>query len=159
MPFNTNDLYDAHLEDLQVATPIFKDFGGKQKFFGQIHTVKAFEDNTFIKAAFEEEGSGKVLVVDAAGSLRCAMMGDQVAALGKKNGWEGIVIFGCIRDSTEVRKLDFGVRALATTPRKTVKKQQGLRDIPIHFANVTFNPNDYIYVDEDGIIISEKALI
>jgi len=159
MPFNSNDLYDKHLENIQVAAPIFKDFGGRKKFYGEIRTVKAFEDNTYIKAAFEEDGTGKVLVVDGAGSLRCAIMGDQVAALGKKNGWEGIIIFGCIRDSVDVGKLAFGVKALATIPRKTIKRQQGVRDIPVHFADVHFISGHYVYSDEDGILISDKPLI
>ena len=159
MPFNSNDLYDEHLECLQVAAPVFKNFGGRKKFFGQIATVKAFEDNTYIKQAFEEDGSGKVLVVDAGGSLRCAMMGDQVAALGKGHGWEGIIIYGCIRDSVAVGELDFGVKALATIPRKTIKRQQGIRDIPVHFAEVTFTPGHYVYSDEDGILVSPTALI
>jgi regulator of ribonuclease activity A len=159
MPFNSNDLYDEYLESIQVASPIFKNFGGRKKFYGQIHTVKAFEDNTYIKEAFEEDGTGKVLVVDGAGSLRAAMMGDQVAALGKKNGWEGIIIFGCIRDSVDVGKLDFGAKALATIPRKTIKRQQGIRDITVHFADVCFTPNHYVYSDEDGILISDKPLI
>ena len=159
MPFNTNDLYDEHLENIQVAAPIFKSFGGRKKFYGQIRTVKAFEDNTYIKEAFKEDGTGKVLIVDGAGSLRCAMMGDQVAALGKKNSWEGIIIFGCIRDSLEVEKLDFGVKALATIPRKTIKRQQGVRDIPVHFADVCFSPEHYVYSDEDGILISNEPLL
>jgi len=159
MPFNSNDLYDQHLETIQVATPIFKNFGGRKKFHGQICTVKAFEDNTFIKKAFEDDGTGKVLVIDGSGSLRCAMMGDQIAALGKSNGWEGTIIFGCIRDSVEIKKLDFGVKALATIPRKTIKRQQGLRDIPIHFADANFIPGHYIYSDEDGILISDKPLL
>ncbi len=159
MPFNSNDLYDDYLESIQVAAPIFKNFGGRKKFYGQIRTVKAFEDNTYIKEAFEENGTDKVLVVDAAGSLRCAMMGDQVAALGQKNGWEGIIIFGCIRDSVEVGKLNFGVKALATIPRKTIKRQQGVRDIPVHFADIHFIYGHYVYSDEDGILISEKPLL
>jgi len=159
MPFNNNDLYDEHLETIQVATPIFKNFGGRQKFYGQIRTIKAFEDNTYIKEAFEEDGTGKVLVVDGAGSLRCAMMGDQVATLGKKHGWEGIIIFGCIRDSIDVGKLDFGVKALAAIPRKTIKRQQGVRDIIVHFADAHFTPAHYVYSDEDGILISDRPLI
>jgi len=159
MPFNSNDLYDEHLESIQVAAPIFNNYGGRKKFYGQICTLKAFEDNTYLKAAFEEDGTGKVLVVDAAGSLRCAMMGDQIANLGKQHGWEGIIIFGCIRDSIDIGKLDFGVKALATIPRKTIKRQQGVRDINIHFADVSFKPANYVYSDEDGIIISDKALL
>ena len=118
MPFKTTDLYDDHLENLQVAAPIFRDYGGKTRFHGQIVTLKALEDNTFLKAAFETDGRGKVLVVDSAGSMRAAMMGDVMAALGASNGWEGIIINGCIRDSADVAKVDIGVKALGTTPRK-----------------------------------------
>ena len=157
--FKTTDLYDDYLEELQVAAPIFRDFGGRISFCGQIVTLKAFEDNTFLKAAFETDGKGKVLVVDSAGSLRCAMMGDVMAALGASNGWEGVIINGCIRDSADVGKVDIGAKALATIPRKTVKRNQGVVDIPVHFADVTFKPGEYVYADEDGIVISEKSIV
>ncbi|PIP02980.1 MAG: ribonuclease activity regulator protein RraA [Zetaproteobacteria bacterium CG12_big_fil_rev_8_21_14_0_65_54_13] len=153
--FKTTDLYDEYLEDLQVAEPLFRDFGGRQRFCGQIVTLKAFEDNSFLKSAFETDGRGKVLVVDSAGSLRCAMMGDVMAALGAFNGWEGVVINGCIRDSADVAKVDIGVKALATIPRKTIKRNQGVRDIPLSFAGVVFNPGEYLYADEDGIVLSK----
>lgn len=159
MLFNTNDLYDDYLEDIQVAAPIFQNFGGRKKFYGEICTVKAFEDNSYIKSSFEQDGRGKVLVVDGGGSLHCAMMGDQVAGLGLRHGWEGIIIHGCIRDSIEVGKLDFGVRALATIPRKTIKRKQGVCDIKLHFAGINFVPGHYVYADEDGIVTAEKALI
>jgi len=159
MSFKTTDMYDDHLEALQVAAPIFRDFGGRRKFHGQIVTLKALEDNTYLKAAFETDGTGKVLVVDSAGSMRCAMMGDVMAALGASNGWEGVVINGCIRDSADVAKVDIGVKALGTIPRKTVKRDQGIRDIPVRFTDVVFNPGDYLYADEDGIVISKHPLL
>ncbi len=159
MHFKTTDLYDQYLENVQVATPIFNDYGGRTRFFGRITTLKAVDDNTFLKAAFERDGHGRVLVVDAAGSLRCAMMGDMMAALGASNGWAGVVIHGCIRDSADVGKIDFGVKALATTPRKTTKRGQGVCDIPLHFADVNFHPDHYLYADEDGIIVAENKLL
>jgi len=156
--FKTTDLYDEYLEELRVAAPIFRDFGGRTRFSGEIITLKALEDNTFIKAAFETNGHGKVLVVDGAGSMRCAMIGDVMASLGASNGWEGIVINGCIRDSADVGKVDIGVKALGTIPRKTVKRNQGVRDIPVHFADITFTSGDWLYADEDGIVISRHNL-
>lgn len=159
MGFKTTDLYDQYLETLQVAAPVFRDYGGRRSFSGQIVTLKAFEDNTYLKEAFETDGSGKVLVVDAGGSLRCAMMGDVMASLGASNGWEGIIINGCIRDSTVVGKVDLGVKALATIPRKTVKRGQGVRDIPLAFADVIFTPGAYLYADEDGVVIAPDALL
>jgi regulator of ribonuclease activity A len=156
--FKTSDLYDDHLEALQVAAPIFRDFGGKTKFYGQIVTLKAVDDNSFLKQSFEQDGTGKVLVVDASASMRCAMMGDMMADLGASNGWHGVIINGCIRDSVDVTKVSIGVKALATIPRKTSKRNQGILNIPIHFADVTFNPNAYVYADEDGIVISAQQL-
>ena len=157
--FKTTDLYDEYLEAVQVAAPIFRDYGGRQRFCGQIVTLKALEDNSYLKASFESDGRGKVLVVDAAGSMRCAMMGDVMAALGASNGWEGVVVNGCIRDSADVAKVNIGVKALATIPRKTIKRNQGVMDIPLHFAEVVFNPGDYLYADEDGIVIAKHAIV
>lgn len=159
MPFKTTDLYDLHLEKLQVAAPIFRDFGSRKKFHGWIVTLKALEDNTFLKAAFETDGHGKVLVVDGAGSMRAAMMGDVMAALGAANGWEGIVINGCIRDGADVAKVDIGVKALGTIPRKTVKRNLGVRDIPVRFTEVLFTPGEWLYADEDGIVIAGHDLL
>jgi len=157
--FKTTDLYDDYLEGLQVAAPVFRDFGGKTSFCGQIVTLKALEDNTCLKAAFGTDGRGKVLVVDSAGSLRAAMMGDVMAALGASNGWEGVIINGCIRDSAGVARVNLGVKALATIPRKTVKRNQGVMDIPVRFAEVVFYPGEYLYADEDGIVLSDKPLL
>jgi len=157
--FKTTDLYDELLEELQVAAPVFHDFGGRSSFSGQIVTLKAFEDNTFLKAAFETDGKGKVLVVDSAASMQCAMMGDVMAALGASNGWEGVIINGCIRDSVDVGKVNIGVKALATIPRKTVKRNQGMMDIPLRFAGVAFNPGEYVYADEDGVVIAKTYVI
>ena len=158
-PFKTTDLYDEYLEKLQVVAPGFCDFGGKTSFSGQVITLKAVDDNSFLKTSFEQDGTGKVLVVDASASMHCAMMGDVMAALGASNGWEGVVINGCIRDSADVAKVQIGVKALATTPRKTTKRQQGILNIPLHFSGVTFNPDAYIYADEDGIVIAKQSLL
>jgi len=150
--FKTADLYDKHLENLQVALPIFRDFGGKTSFHGQIVTLQAFEDNSLLKASFEQDGKGKVLVVDTGASLRCAMMGDVMASLGANHGWEGIIINGCIRDSAAISSINLGVKALATTPRKTIKQQQGIIGGTLHFAGISFVHNAFTYADEDGIV-------
>ncbi|MCZ6804699.1 MAG: ribonuclease E activity regulator RraA [Proteobacteria bacterium] len=99
MSFTTADLYDEHEESLQIVTPMFNDYGGKKKFSGSAATVKVFEDNSLVRTALEEPGVGKVLVVDGGASLRCALFGDMLAELAKDNGWEGIIVYGCIRDS------------------------------------------------------------
>ena len=157
--FKTTDLYDEYLEKLQVAAPLFRDFGGRVKFSGQIVTLKAVEDNTYLKSSFETDGAGKVLVVDGSASMRAAMMGDVMATLGAGTGGEGVVINGCIRDSADVAKVNLGVKALATTPRKTVKRDQGVMNIPVHFADVTFIPGQYLYADEDGMVLSELPIV
>ncbi|MCF6208928.1 MAG: ribonuclease E activity regulator RraA [Ghiorsea sp.] len=142
--FKTTDLYDEHLENLQVAAPIFRDFGGKTRFSGQIVTLKAVDDNSFLKTSFEQDGTGKVLVVDASASMHCAMMGDVMAALGASNGWEGVIINGCIRDSAEVAKVALGVKALGVIPRKTIKRQQGVLGVPLYFAHAHFKQGAFI---------------
>ena len=158
MSFATADLYDGYEEKLQIATPMFNDYGGKKRFSGPASTVKVFEDNSLVRAALEEAGVGRVLVVDGDASLRCALVGDMLAELGKDNGWQGIIVYGCIRDSAVIANINIGVKALNTNPRKSVKKGAGERDVAITFADVTINPGDYVYADEDGVVISAEKL-
>ncbi len=158
MSFATADLYDEYEEKLQIATPMFNDYGGKKRFSGPASTVRVFEDNSLVRAALEESGEGRVLVVDGDASLRCALVGDMLAELGKDNGWQGIIVYGCIRDSAVIANIDIGVKALDTNPRKSVKKGVGDRDVAVTFADVTINPGDYVYADEDGVVISVEKL-
>ena len=131
----------------------------RNSFSGQIVTLKIFEDNSLVRTAFAENGQGKVLVIDGGGSLRCALVGDQLAILAQKNGWEGVVVYGCIRDSGDINGINIGVRALNTHPQKSIKKNVGDRDIAVTFGGVTFNPGEWLYADEDGVLVSAKPLI
>ena len=158
MNFSTADLYDKYEESLQIARPIFNDYGGKKAFFGPMATVKVFEDNSLVKEALAEPGQGKVLIVDGGASLRCALAGDRLARMGRENGWAGIIVYGCIRDSGVIAAMDIGLKALNTNPRKSVKQGCGERDIPLYFADVCFEPGRYVYADRDGIALSSARL-
>ncbi|EKX32355.1 hypothetical protein GUITHDRAFT_98616 [Guillardia theta CCMP2712] len=131
----------------------FKNFGGQSEFCGSIVTIKAYESNPLVRATLQEDGNGRVLVVDAGGSTRCAMLGGNLAEIGEKNGWAGIVVYGCIRDSKEISNICIGVKALNTHPVKSHKDEKGVRDVPLHFGGVTIRPGDYMYSDSDGILI------
>ena len=156
----TTDLCDENREQVQVADSIgFRHFGGRSTFWGQIATVKCYEDNSLVKAAVSQNGRGKVLVVDGGGSLRCALLGDIVAALAQQNEWAGVLIYGAIRDSEAVAAIDIGVVALSTNPRKSGKKNEGTANIPLHFAGIQFVPGQFIYLDADGIVTSAAALL
>jgi RraA family protein len=143
---------------VQIAEPIFRDFGGKLRFSGRAATIRCFENNPLVRAALEEEGRGRVLVVDGGGSKRCALLGDNIASLGARNGWSGVVIHGCVRDTADLATFDIGVKALAAFPLKSSKRDPGQRDVPVSFAGVTVRPNDWVYADGDGIIVSETEL-
>ena len=159
MDFKTTDLCDAYADNLQIAEPVFGDFGGRLAFCGAIVTLKLFEDNSLVRSTLEQAGQGQVLVVDGGGSIRCALLGDQLAELAATNGWAGIVINGCIRDSAAIAAIDLGVKALAVHPLKSVKRGTGERDKPVRFADVHFIPGHYLYADEDGLLVSERALL
>ncbi len=159
MNWTTPDLCDAHEGKIHVAEPIFLDYGGVTRFCGQIATVKLFEDNSRVRDALNEPGRGRVLVVDGGGSLRCALLGDQLGELAVKNGWSGLVINGCVRDSAALAELDLGVKAIGTHPQKSHKKGVGEREVSVRFAGVLFLPNHYLYGDEDGLVISSEALV
>jgi len=159
MQHATADLCDKHIDKLQVAEPIFIDFGGITCFEGEIYTLKIFEDNTLVRATLEKDGTGKVLVVDGGGSLRCALVGDNLAALAIQNNWRGMVIYGCIRDSKQILEMEVGVKALNTNPTKSIKRNEGQEDIDVRFAGVDFKAGAYLYSDEDGIVVSDMQLL
>jgi len=156
LTFATADISDALHPKLQYVEPIFKSYGAQEKFFGPIKTIKCYEDNSLVKEALFSTGAGQVLVVDAGGSKRCAMLGDMLATAALKNGWAGIIMFGLIRDSAIINTLDIGVRALGTLPLKSEKKGVGEKNIDVRFAGVNFIPGYFVYADSDGIIVVEK---
>jgi len=158
MSHATADLYDEHGEELQIASPLFHDYGGNIVFEGAVVTLKVFEDNSLVRAVLEESGEGRVLVVDGGGSMRCALVGDMLAELGRANGWAGIVVHGCVRDAAQLTQMKIGIKALGTNPRKSVKKGEGARGLALRFADLTVKPGQYLYADRDGIVIAEQRL-
>jgi regulator of ribonuclease activity A len=158
MHYLTPDLCDAYPELVQAVEPMFSNFGGRDSFGGQIVTLKCHEDNSLVKDQVALDGKGKVLVVDGGGSLRCALLGDLLAEQAAKNGWEGLVIYGCVRDVDMLAQTDLGVQALASHPKKTEKRGIGDLNIPVTFGGVTFKPGDYLYADNNGVIISPSPL-
>lgn len=159
----TTDLCDANeaaLGDgtLRVFEPGLIPLGRRIAFAGRAATLKLFEDNALIADTVKTEGDGRVLVVDAGGSLRCAVFGGNLAAAAVRNGWAGVVINGCARDLAEIDAADIGVRALALHPRRSVKRGEGQRDVPVTFLGVTVKPGEWIYADADGVLVSASAL-
>jgi len=150
----TCDLYDDYLDAARVPCVSFQSLGGKKQFCGTAVTVKCFEDNSRIKDMVEKTpGKGKVLVVDGGGSQRCALLGDMVAKHAVDNGWEGLIIYANVRDVEELRKLDIGVMALGSTPRKSVRRGEGQIDIPILIGDAWCRPGDRVFADENGVLI------
>lgn len=158
MSYPTTDLCDKYSGELQIAEPMFADFGGEPAFAGPISTVKCFEDNSKVREALEEAGVGRVLVVDGGGSDRCALLGDNLAQLAIDNGWAGVLVYGCIRDSAEIGDMPIAVKALATHPRKSDKRDLGDRDVAVRFAGVDFEPGAWLYADLDGLVVSRREL-
>lgn len=154
----TADLYDQYGDVLQVAAPLFRNFGRLGSFSGPVSTVKVFEDNTLVRGMLEMPGKGRVLVVDGGGSLRCALVGDKLAQLAIDNGWAGIIINGCIRDSREINGMDVGIKAVAVHPAKSAKRGEGQQEVAVRFAGVDFEPGFHVYADADGIVVSDKNL-
>jgi regulator of ribonuclease activity A len=163
MPFAITDLCDDHpelIEDgrLAILPPVFRHFGRHASFCGRVTTLKVFEDNALVRATLEAPGNGNVLVIDGGGSLRRALVGGQLALLAQDNGWSGIVVDGCVRDSDEINDCDIGVRALAAFPRKSEKKGMGERNVRVWIAGVPVSPGDWIYADADGVLVAQQKL-
>lgn len=159
MSFVTCDLCDDHPEVVRVCEPMFASYGGRSAFGGEIVTVKCFEDNSRVKELLATPGEGKVLVVDGGGSLRCALLGDMIGESAVKFGWAGVIVYGCVRDVDALGELDLGVQAVASIPLKSVRKGVGETNIPVTFGGITFNPGEFVYADNNGVIVASKALI
>ena len=169
LSFATSDICDANKQpsnrDLRVLPPSFRDYGRLKKFYGPVVTVKCFEDNTLVKAAVDSLGTvetpdgpvAQVLVVDGGASLRKALLGGNLGAAAARNGWAGVVIDGCVRDSAELGALDIGIRALASMPMPTEKRNQGEKDLAVQIQGVWVRPGDWLYADEDGMVLMAQS--
>lgn len=163
--FVTCDLLDDNEDKLiHVIPPMidgkaWRQYGGVATFGGQAVTVKCFEDNSRVKELLATDGQGKILVVDGGASMRCALMGDMIAKSAMDNGWAGVIISGCVRDVDEIAKMELGVLALASIPKKSVRKGVGETGLPISIGGVTIHDGDFIYADNNGVIVSGDKLV
>jgi regulator of ribonuclease activity A len=149
----TADLVDSIGADVRSCDLQFRQFGGRTEFAGPISTVRCFQDNALLKSILSEQNTGAVLVVDGAGSLHTALVGDLIAELARSNGWAGLIVNGAVRDAAALRGLDIGIKALGTNPRKSGKTGDGERDVEITLGGVTFVPGQVAYSDDDGIVV------
>lgn len=158
MKYDTSALCDVYHEDVNVVEPLFSNFGGRSSFGGQIITVKCFEDNGLLYDLLEENGRGRVLVIDGGGSIRRALINAELARLALNNEWEGIVVYGAVRQVDELEELDIGIQAIAAIPAGAVTDGVGEGDVRVNFGGVTFFSGDHLYADNTGIILSEDPL-
>jgi regulator of ribonuclease activity A len=159
----TTDLCDEREDllesgELQIVQGQWLCLGARQAFGGQVRLACAFEDNSVVASALQESGDGAVLVVDAGGSLRRAMLGGNLARTAAANGWAGVVVHGAVRDAQEIDGAAIGVRALGLCPRRSIKRGQGQRDSSVTFCGVTIVPGAWLYADRDGILVSSRSL-
>ena len=154
----TADLIDAHGDKLQSYELQFRQYGGRRIFHGPVRTIKTLEDNALVKQLLSGPGHGAVLVIDGGGSLRTALLGDMIAGAAQKNGWAGVILHGAVRDTLALARLDLGVKALGSNPRKSAKQGTGAVDVPVSLGGVTFSPGAWVYSDDDGIVLSAGQL-
>ena len=153
----TADLVDDIGPDVCSCDVQFRQFGARTQFVGPITTVRCLEDNALLKSVLSTPGEAGVLVIDGAGSLHTALVGDLIAELAHSNGWAGLVIHGAVRDAAALRDIDLGIKALGTNPRKSSKTGAGERDVTVSFGGVTFVPGDIAFSDDDGIVVVTAA--
>lgn len=159
MQIITADLYDQYPDQLELLNVQFSNFGTKENFSGQVVTLKVYEDNTFVRKLLEENGSGKILVIDGGGSNRCALVGDNLAKLAIDNHWQGIIVYGCIRDSYVINKMPIAIKALGTCPVKSIKRNVGIVNESLCIQGTKIKTDQFIYADSDGVLLSDKNLI
>ena len=152
------DLCDDYPDVVRVAEPIFSHFGGRVAFGGPVRTVKCVEDNSLVAERLGQAGDGAVLVVDGGGSKRCGLVGDNLAGNARDNGWQGIVVYGCVRDVEILATIDVGIVALGAHPLKSIKRQVGMNDVELRFAGVSWMPDQFVYCDANGVLVAPVPL-
>lgn len=158
MEYNTSLLCDIYAETIDVVEPLLTNFGGRSSFAGEVVTIKCFESVGLIYKTLEENGAGKVLLIDGGGSLRRALINAHIAELAVENDWEGIVVNGCIREVDALEELDIGIQAITAIPVGAEDNEVGDLNVPVNFAGVSFLPEDILYADSTGIVISPEPL-
>lgn len=158
MSISTADICDRYPDRIRVLAPMLRHFGGRQQFSGPIATINCFEDNVLIREAAVEDGRGRVMVIDGGASLRSALVGDGIAEWARDHGWAGMIINGCVRDIVALARVEIGVLALAVNPITPGKRRIGSRDRAVTFGDVRFEPGEYVYCDEDGVVVCSEPL-
>ena len=153
----TSDIVDK-FPDVKVISLPFNDYGGRTIFEGFVETLRVNADNALVRKMLSEKVDGSVLVVDGGASSKTALLGGNLANLAKNNGWAGIVVYGCVRDTHEIRLVDIGCKALGTCPRKSKKNGTGKTGTELQIADVSIQSGYYLYCDSDGIVVSSKQL-
>jgi regulator of ribonuclease activity A len=157
MNFRTTDLLDSYPE-LEACDAGLGHYGGVRRFSGEVVTVRCFEDNSLVREILRTPGQGRVLVVDGGASRRCALLGDQLAAAGQGNDWAGVVVAGCVRDTAALASIAIGVMALGVQPRRSEKRDQGVKGARVQILGARVRPGDFAYADEDGVVFSQHRL-
>ncbi|MFA7092179.1 MAG: ribonuclease E activity regulator RraA [Arcobacteraceae bacterium] len=158
MSFNTADLCDEFFDKVRVLDPTFKSYGGKEKICGTIVTIKLDKNNHDLAMMLKnEEGGNKIVVVDVAQEYY-AVVGDNLMRFAFDNNWAGIIVNGYVRDIVQTKKFPVGLFALGTCPRKYISQTSAQRGVEVSFEGVVFKEGDYVYADNDGIIISSEKL-
>ncbi|MBU2896979.1 ribonuclease E activity regulator RraA [Vibrio hepatarius] len=158
MEYNTSVLCDIYSEQVDVLEPMFSNFGGRASFAGQITTIKCFEDNGLVREVLEQDGRDRVLLIDGGGSLRRALVDAELASIAEENEWEGVVVYGCVREVDELEDMSVGIQALASIPVGATSQRLGEVDVAVNFGGVTFLPEDFLYADNTGVILSQERL-
>jgi regulator of ribonuclease activity A len=156
MEQSTADLADREGASVRSCDVQFRSYGGRAAFAGRVRTVRCFQDNALLKKVLSEPGEGQVLVIDGAGSVHTALVGDLIAELGRSNGWSGVIVNGAVRDSAVLGQMEFGVKALGTNPRKSTKNGDGELDENVELGGITFVPGEHVVSDEDGVVVVEQ---
>ncbi|GAB3528995.1 ribonuclease E activity regulator RraA [Photobacterium alginatilyticum] len=158
MEYNTSELCDIYLDQVDVVEPMFSSYGGRNSFGGQVTTIKCFEDSGLIRDVLQQPGAGRVLLIDGGGSLRRALIDADIAQLAATNEWEGMIVYGCVRNVDELDEMELGIQAMASIPVGADEQGIGEVDVAVNFGGVTFLPEDHIYADTTGVILSPEPL-
>lgn len=108
--------------------------------------------------AIDASAPGSVYVMVLENGLDFAGVGGLMATAMKVRGLAGSVVDASIRDTPQMKKLQFPIFSRGIVPSTTVGHYRFVGvNIPVKCAGVTVNPNDIITADEDGVCVIPRA--